>query len=75
MRLDTLVTVVDAREFLRNFSSSEVLGDRDWEINNEDDRTIVDLLVEQIEFCDVLIVNKISEVPEEKLPTLRAILK
>jgi G3E family GTPase len=75
VRLDTMVTVVDAKEFLRNFSTAESLTDRAWEATPEDDRTIVDLLVEQVEFCDVLIVNKISEISEEEKITLRAILK
>ncbi|GAB0174637.1 MAG: zinc metallochaperone GTPase ZigA [Candidatus Altimarinota bacterium] len=75
VRLDTMVTVVDAKEFLKNFSTAEALKDRAWEATPEDDRTIVDLLVEQVEFCDVLIVNKISGILEEEKTTLRAILK
>ena len=70
-----MVTVVDAKEFLRDFSTAESLTDRAWEATLEDDRTIVDLLVEQVEFCDVLVVNKISEISEEEKKTLRAILK
>lgn len=75
VRLDTMVTVVDAKELLRNFSSPEFLRDRKWEVSEEDDRTIVDLLVEQVEFCDVLVVNKISEVSVDERETLRKILK
>ena len=75
VRLDTMVTVVDAKEFLRNFSTAESLKDRNWEATAEDERTIVDLLVEQIEFCDVLVVNKISNISEEEKTTLRSILK
>ena len=75
VRLDTMVTVVDAQEFLRNFSTAESLKDRSWEATAEDERTIVDLLVEQIEFCDVLVVNKISNISEEEKKTLRSILK
>jgi G3E family GTPase len=75
VRLDTMVTVVDARELMRNFSSPEFLRDRKWEVSEEDDRTIVDLLVEQIEFCDVLVVNKISDISEEEKVALRKILK
>ncbi|MBP6981904.1 GTP-binding protein [Candidatus Gracilibacteria bacterium] len=75
VRLDTMVTVVDAKEFLKNFSSAESLKDRSWEATPEDERTIVDLLVEQVEFCDVLIVNKISEISEEEKKVLRSLLK
>lgn len=75
VRLDTMVTVVDAKEFLNNFSSAESLKDRSWEATPEDERTIVDLLVEQVEFCDVLIVNKISEISEEEKKVLRSLLK
>jgi G3E family GTPase len=75
VRLDTMVTVVDAKEFLKNFSTAEALKDRAWEATPEDDRTIVDLLVEQVEFCDVLVANKISEISEEEKTTLRSILK
>ena len=70
-----MVTVVDARDFLRNFSSSDFLKHRKWEVGEEDERTIVDLLVDQVEFCDVLIVNKISEISGAEKTTLRSILK
>ncbi len=75
VRLDTMVTVVDAKWLLRNFASAEFLTDRNWAINDEDERTIVDLLVDQIEFCDVLVINKISEISESEKITLRQILK
>lgn len=75
VRLDTMVTVVDARDFLSNFSSSDFLSHRKWEVNETDERTIVDLLVDQVEFCDVLIVNKISEISDTEKTTLRSILK
>ncbi len=75
VRLDTMVTVVDAQWFLANFSTAETLKDRAWEATPEDERTIVDLLVDQVEFCDVIVVNKISKITEEEKATLRAILK
>lgn len=72
VKLDTMVTVVDAKNFLKNFSSQEILKDRNWETDENDDRTIVDLMTEQVEFCDVLVVNKISELSEaEKITTLK----
>jgi G3E family GTPase len=57
-RLDTLVTVVDASTFLDDFATLEKVEDRDPEAPAEDRRNIVDLLVDQIEFADVLVVNK-----------------
>lgn len=75
VRLDTMVTVVDAKWLLKNFSSPEFLKDRNWEVSPDDERSIVDLLVDQVEFCDVLIVNKISLINEEEKTTLRKILK
>ena len=75
VRLDTMVTVVDAENFLRNFASQEYLKDRKWEVGTDDERTIVDLMTEQIEFCDVLVVNKISSLNEEEKQRVRAIVK
>lgn len=75
VRLDTMVTVVDAANFLRNFTSQEQLKDRKWEVNHEDERTIVDLMTEQIEFCDVLVINKISDLNAEEKKRVRAIVK
>ena len=56
--LDTMVTVVDAANFLKDFGSWDDLTDRKIGLNDEDDRNIVDLLVDQIEFANVIIVNK-----------------
>jgi G3E family GTPase len=57
-RLDTMVTVVDAAAFLRDYSSTESLAQRGQVAGEGDDRMLVDLLVEQIEFADVIILNK-----------------
>ncbi|MAI74051.1 MAG: hypothetical protein CMM01_24570 [Rhodopirellula sp.] len=56
--LDTMVTVVDAGNFMRDFGSWDDLTDRRIGLNEEDDRNIVDLLVEQVEFANVVIINK-----------------
>ena len=61
-RLDTMVTVVDAINFLDNFESADRLQDRGESLGEEDERDIANLLTDQIEFCDVLILNKSSEV-------------
>ena len=60
--LDTMVTVIDAANFERDFSSDDKVKDRGQEVGADDDRTIIDLLVEQIEFADVLLLNKIDKV-------------
>ena len=62
--LDTMVTVVDAANFESDFGSPETLVDRGQQVGIDDDRTIVDLLVDQIEFADVVILNKIDAVEE-----------
>ena len=60
--LDTMVTVVDAANFESDFGSPETLTDRGQQVGTDDDRAIVDLLVDQIEFADVVILNKIDAV-------------
>jgi G3E family GTPase len=72
--LDTLVTVVDAKNFLRDFGSEDTVVDRQAAVNDEDQRSIVDLMTEQIEFANVLLLNKIDLVSHEERKTLRAIL-
>jgi len=73
-RLDTMVTVVDALNFLRDYESSEALAERGLASSEEDDRTLVELLVEQVEFADVLIVNKADLVDADSLARLQGIL-
>lgn len=71
-RLDTLVTVVDAGSFLTDFATLDRVEDRNPEAPAEDRRNIVDLLVDQIEFADVLVVNKTDLVKPRDLPAIRA---
>lgn len=78
-RLDTTVTVIDAFNLLSNFDTTEFLSDRYGrdEIVPEDERTISDLMVDQIEFADVLIINKIEtvdQVTREKISQLIKLL-
>jgi G3E family GTPase len=61
-RLDTMVTVVDAINLLKDFGSRDFLRDRGETAGTEDERTLADLLTDQIEFADVIIVNKIADV-------------
>ncbi|MCO7737897.1 zinc metallochaperone GTPase ZigA [Brucella intermedia] len=65
-RLDTMVTVVDAANLLKDYASSDFLRDRGESLGAEDERTFVDLLVEQIEFADVVVLNKISTASREE---------
>ena len=71
-RLDTLVTVVDASTFLADFASLDRVEDRDPDAPAEDRRNIVDLLVDQIEFADVLVVNKTDLVAARDLAAIRS---
>ena len=74
-RLDTMVTVVDAFGFLRDYGSPDSLADRGESLGDGDTRTVVDLLVEQVEFCDVIVVNKIDLVNTDARERLLAILR
>ncbi|KGU90245.1 cobW/HypB/UreG, nucleotide-binding domain protein [Burkholderia pseudomallei MSHR4032] len=73
-QLDTMVTVVDAFNFLRDYSSRDSLHARGESLGEEDQRTVVDLLVDQIEFCDVIVLNKIDLITDEERERLMAIL-
>ena len=73
-RLDTMVSVVDAANLLADYSSRDFLKNRGEARDENDERTLVDLLVEQIEFADVVVINKISEVSEETRLELRRIV-
>ena len=72
--LDTMVTVVDAANFLKDFGSWDDLTDRKIGLNDEDDRNIVDLLVDQIEFANVIIVNKTDLVTPEQVGLVKKII-
>jgi len=73
--LDTMVTVVDARTMCRDYSSSDFLRDRGESAGPEDTRSIVGLMVDQIEFANVIIVNKSDEVSDDELGTCVRIIK
>ena len=74
-RLDTMVSVVDAVNFLRDYEASASLRQRDAALNEEDRRTITDLLVDQVEFADVLVVSKADLATPAELERLEAILR
>ena len=73
--VDTMVTVVDAFNFFRDFGSPETLVDRDMTDIEGDDRTIVNLLTDQIEFANVIILNKTDLVTKDDLGVLKAAIK
>ncbi|CAM3534603.1 GTP-binding protein [Marinicrinis lubricantis] len=74
-RLDTMVTVVDAYRFWHDFSSGESLLDRKEAVSEEDTREVVDLLVDQIEFANVIVLNKIDLVDQEDVQELKAVIQ
>lgn len=74
-KLDTMVTVVDANRFWHDFESGDSLLDRKEAVSEYDDREIADLLIDQIEFCDVLILNKCDLVAPEDLEKLETVIK
>ncbi|MBI4177833.1 GTP-binding protein [bacterium] len=74
-KVDTLVTVVDAYHFLKDYNSTKTLRDRGIETEKGDNRSPVDLLIEQVEFCDVMVVNKTDLVSERELAELEDILR
>ena len=73
-RLDTMVTVVDAASFLEEYRRADFLQSRGQAVSDDDQRTIADLLVEQVEFCDVIVLNKLDRVSEAEKMHLRAVL-
>jgi len=73
-RLDTMVTVVDALNLLADYSSQDFLADRGESLGDDDTRSLVGLLVEQIEFADVVIVNKAGAVTPEQLAVVKKLV-
>ncbi len=74
-KLDTMVTVVDASTFRGEFQQSDGLKDREMGLGEEDERTITDLLTDQVEFADVILVNKCDLVSEEELREVEATIR
>ena len=74
-RLDCMVTVVDAYRFWHDYSSGETLLERSQAVGEDDTREVVDLLIDQIEFCDVLLLNKCDMVGDDELNELESVLR
>lgn len=73
-RLDTLVTVVDAVNFPQEYFAARTLAEAGESLGEDDERTVTDLLVEQVEFADVILVSKSDLVAREELESLVALL-
>jgi G3E family GTPase len=74
-RLDTMVTVVDAVNLLKDYSSHDFLRDRGETMGEEDERTLVHLLTDQMEFADVVILNKVSDATSDQVDAARKIIR
>lgn len=74
-RIDTMVTVVDAVNLLRDYASHDFLHDRGETLGEEDERTLVHLLTDQIEFADVVILNKVSDAGADRVDAARKIIR
>lgn len=74
-RLDTMVTVVDGANFLRDLARAEDLSELGVGLGEEDERTLADLLIDQVEFADVLVVTKGDLTTEEALARLEGVLR
>ena len=73
--IDTMVTVVDAPNFLHDYSTTEQLVDRGQAVGEEDERSIVDLLSDQIDFADVILVNKTDLISSEELHEVHGMIR
>lgn len=74
VKLDTMVTVVDAKAFLEDYASADTLRQRGESAGEEDQRLLVDLLIEQVEFADTILVKRADLVTPEEMGRLAALL-
>ncbi|MDR5904050.1 zinc metallochaperone GTPase ZigA [Franzmannia qiaohouensis] len=74
-RLDTLVTVVDGANFLSQYYDAQSLAEAGESLGEEDERNVADLLVDQIEFCDLLLISKTDLIDAAQLEELKAVLR
>lgn len=72
--LDTMVTVVDGVNFLKDYEEAKFLQDTGESLGEDDERSVADLLVEQVEFADVILMSKVDLVTAEEVERLKAIL-
>lgn len=74
-RLDCMVTVVDAGQFVEQFGSDETLAEKNMGLDETDDRPLVNLMTEQIEFADIIIINKVDLVNADTLKYIKGIIR
>jgi len=74
-RLDTMVTVVDCFNFKKDYGTDELLLDRKWAEDHSDRRTIVNLLTDQIEFANVIVLNKTDLISGGDLQLIKAVIR
>ena len=74
-KLDTMVTVVDAVNFLKDYNDAKYLQEVGESLGEDDERSVADLLVEQVEFADILLISKTDLVDSSELDKLKAIIK
>ena len=74
-KLDTMVTVVDAVNFLKDFDEAKYLQEVGESLGEEDERSVADLLVDQVEFADILLISKTDLVNNAEIDKLKAVLK
>ncbi|MBU2884353.1 zinc metallochaperone GTPase ZigA [Gilvimarinus agarilyticus] len=74
-QLDTMVTVVDAVNFMAEYQAAKDLSDTDESLGDEDERSVTDLLVEQVEFADIILISKTDLVDDEHLQALTGLLR
>lgn len=73
-RLDTMVTVIDAATFLADYFEADDLQDRGESLGEDDERTVTNLLIDQVEFADIIILNKMDLVSEEEARELQEVI-
>jgi len=74
-RLDTMVTVVDASNFMRDYNAAQALADRGETLGEDDERTVTDLLIDQIEFANVIVLNKLDLVEPQQAREVQAVIE
>ncbi|MCR9601178.1 zinc metallochaperone GTPase ZigA [Vibrio alginolyticus] len=74
-RLDTMVTVVDAINFLRDYDEAKFLTETAKSLGEDDERSVADLLVDQVEFADVILISKTDLAEKSEIERLFAILR
>ncbi|MBM7601459.1 G3E family GTPase [Virgibacillus halotolerans] len=72
-QLDTMVTVIDGHQFWKDYQSEDLLMDRELHVSDDDERGIVDLLIDQIEFANVIVLNKIDKLSDDDIASLKVL--